>query len=91
MTFVPSKERLEDLFDEVEFLLGIVYAAQEGYGWGPVGRAAWRRARRDTSPSELVTRHANVLLTAGLFNNKAHFEEVQKAYIEQLRQSPIRY
>ena len=89
--FVPSKVRLEDLFDEVEFLLGIVYAAHEGDGWGPVGRAAWRWTRLTASPSGLVTRHAESLIGAGLFTSKAHFEEVQQAYMGQLKRSTLRY
>lgn len=89
--FTPSDARLEDYFDELEYLLGIVYAAQQGSGWGPVGRAAWRWARHGRPPGELVDRHADVLIRTGLFKDSKDLADAQQSYGEYLRASPLRY
>ena len=89
--FTPSDERLDDYFDEFEYLLGIVYAAHQGSGWGPVGRAAWRWARRNRPPGEMVDRHPDVLISTRLFKDAKDLADAQQTYGELLRASPLRY
>ena len=89
--FIPRDERVDDFFDEFEYLMGIVYAAHQGSGWGPVGRAAWRWARRSNPPSELIDRHTEVLVSTGLFKDSEHLADARQAYDEILRASPLRY
>ena len=89
--FVPSDDRLNDMFDEVEYLLGIVYAAHKGEGWGPLGRAVWRAARSNQPPGEFVDRNVELLINFGLFDNSHHLAETKKSYDEALRTNPFRY
>lgn len=89
--FVPSDEEYQELFDELEYLLGLVHAAGEGRGWGPIGRAVWRWADRDDQPGALVDRHADLLVKAGVFKSLEELIKARQAYDKALRTSPLRY
>ena len=85
-SIVADQQRLEDLFDEVEYLLGIAYTVH-GRGPGPVGRAAWRTANSNRRPGSLTRRHAQALVAAGLSNSDEHLTQMLQTYDEDLRSS----
>ena len=85
-SIVADQQRLEDLFDEVEHLLGIAYTVH-GLGPGPVGRAAWRTANSNRRPGSLIKRHAQALVAAGLFDSDEHLTQTLQTYDEDLRSS----
>ena len=87
---VGNQDRLEDLFDEVEYLMGIAYMAS-GLDYGPQGRAAWRSFPSDRYPGTLVRRHSQVLVAYGVFASEGRLAQACGAYDEQLRSSPIRF
>ncbi len=88
--FVPSGDRYEDLFDEVEYLLGLAYAAHQGGGWGPLGRAVWRCRQRQNYPGALTNRHAQVLIEANVFESDTLLAETRQAYDQQMNASHLR-
>lgn len=88
---VRNGNKYQDIFDEVEYLLGLIYAAHEGKGWGRLGRAVWRCRDRNGFPGEMVARHSQVLIEAGIFNNREHFEEAKQSYDRHMDSSPLRY
>ena len=85
-SIVADQQRLEDLFDEVEYLLGIAYTVH-GLGPGPVGRAAWRTANSNRRPGSLTRRHAQALVAAGPFNSDEHLTQTLQTYDQDLRAS----
>ncbi len=87
----PNYEKYQDLFDEIEYLIGLSYAAHEGGGWGPVGRAVWRCRDRDDFPGEMVARHAQVLIEAGIFDSQEHLADVKQSYDRRMNSSRLRY
>ncbi len=77
--------RFEDLFDEVEYLMGCAYTS---YGFpGPVGRAAWRRYQTRRFPGSMVERHSAVLIEAGIFNSEEQLAEVRKSHDAAIKNS----
>ena len=88
---IQDDGRLENLYDEVEYLLGIAYASFRGDGIGPVGRAAWRSFPRDKYPGALVGRHEGALLASGIFESAEHFSRTRDAYDNSVRSSPHRF
>ena len=89
--FASSDKEYEEQFDEFEYLMGVVYAADAGNGWGPLGRAVWRWAQRDGLPSAFVDRHADRLIEVGVFKSPEALTEARQAYDKSLRTSPLRY
>ena len=87
---VSDQDRLEDLFDEVEYLMGIAYMAG-GLTHAPHGRAAWRSFPSDQYPGAVVKRHAQVLVASGVFDGDEQMARTCEAYDEQLRSSPSRW
>ena len=85
-SIVADQQRLEDLFDEVEYLVGIAYTVH-GLGPGPVGRASWRTAHSNRRPGSLTKRHAQALVAAGLSNSDEHLTQMLQTYDEHLRSS----
>ena len=85
-SIVVDQQRLEDLFDEVEYLLGVAYIVHRR-GPGPVGRATWRTANSNRRPGGLTRRHAQALVEAGLFDSDEHLAQVLQTYDEDLRSS----
>lgn len=88
---VPNYEKYQDLFDEIEYLYGLFYAAHEGGGWGPVGRAVWRCRDRNDFPGEMVARHSQVLIEAGIFDSQEHLADVKQSYDQRMNSSPLLY
>ena len=86
-TFVGDTERLADLFDEVEYLMGIAYAAHRP-GRGPVGRALWRSLDFEPYPGTLVKRHAQALVDADAFDSHEHLDRTCGAYDRHLHAAP---
>ena len=87
----PNYEKYQDLFDELEYLIGLSYAAHEGGGWGPIGRAVWRCRDRDDVPGEMVARHSQVLIEAGIFDSQEHLADVKQSYDRRMNSSPLLY
>ena len=90
-SLVPNFDKYQDLFDEVEYLLGLVYAAHKGGGWGPLGRAVWRCRDRDDFPGKMVARHYQVLIEAAIFDSQEHLADVKQSYDRHMNSSPLRY
>ena len=90
LSFVGDEERLADLFDEVEYLMGVAYAAHRS-GRGPQGRAVWRSLDFEPYPGALVKHHGQVLIDAGIFDNQEHLTETCEAYDQLLQSSPHRF
>lgn len=86
-TFVGDTERLADIFDEVEYLMGIAYAAHRP-GRGPVGRAVWRSLDFEPYPGTIVKRHAEALVDSGAFDSREHLNQTCEAYDHHLGTSP---
>lgn len=80
--------RLEDLFDEVEYLIGLAYASHHGYG--PIGRTSWRSRHTDRFPGAVVSRHRALLVNSGVFQNDGQLAEIREAYDEAIRSSFLR-
>ena len=76
--------RFEDLFDEVEYLMGCAYTNNFG-GTGPVGRAAWRRYQTRRFPGSMVERHSALLIEAGIFDSAEQLAEVRNTYDAEIR------
>ena len=89
--FVPNDEEYQESFDEFEYLMGLVHAAGEGRGWGPLGRAVWRWVERDDRPGTFVDRHIDQLIKAGVFKSSEHLAKARQAYDDALRTSALRY
>ena len=85
-SIVGDQSRFEDLFDEVEYLLGVAYTVH-GVGPGPVGRATWRTAHSNRPPGGLTRRHAQALVAAGLFDSDEHLTQTLQTYDTDLRSS----
>ena len=89
-SIVAAHQRLVDLFDEVEYLLGIAYTVH-GIGPGPVGRASWRTANFNRRPGSLIKRHAQALVAAGLFDSDEHLTQALQTYDADLHSSRHRF
>ena len=87
----PNYEKYQDIFDEIEYLIGLSYAAHEGGGWGPLGRAVWRCRERDDFPGEMAARHSQVLIEAGIFDSQEHLADVKQSYDRRMNSSPLLY
>lgn len=90
---IPGDERLDEVFDEAEYLLGLAGAAH----LTPMrldfltttGRAAWRLLREGAYPEGLVRRHENALIKHGVFQDANHISTAQWAHnkkIDKLRE-----
>ena len=75
--------QFEDLFDEVEYLMGCAYT-NRGFP-GPVGRAAWRRYQTRRFPGSMVDRHSVVLIEAGIFDSAEQLAETRNTYDEAIK------
>lgn len=74
--------RYDDVFDHVEYVLGLAYLHARGRSWAPVGRFGWRNRHHDSAPHAAILDRAGVeLVAAGMFD--ADFDklvEVRAAY-----------
>ncbi len=78
--------QFEDLFDEVEYLMGCAYVNKIGPP-GPMGRAAWRYYRTHRFPGSMVERHSAALIEAGVFESEERLAEVRKSYDAAIKES----
>ncbi len=85
---IPDDKRLEDLFDEVEYLLGLCYAFQ--FGNGPVGRATWRRRQTNQDPGEIIDRHFGLFRNLKVFPQREQYDNTCRSYDELIRSSYYR-
>lgn len=85
---IPGGERLEDFFDEAEYLLGVAGEAQlEPLRLDFVttaGRAAWRLLREGGYPEGLLRRHEKPLIEKGVFQNAGQIDTAQRAHNEKI-------
>ena len=90
---VPEADVHEELFDEVEYLMGIAFAAQSREGRSPPTRAVWRYHMNDHYAGASVRRHCHVLVDAGVFEGPEHLTRTCDVYEEYQRQihSSLRY
>ena len=77
---IPEADRQEDLFDEVEYLMGITYATHLGNGTSPTTRASWRYHGTDRYAGTSIRCHGHVLVAAGVFEGHEHFTRTCEAY-----------
>ena len=78
-----DEDRLEDLFDEVEYLMGLACAHHQGSG--PVGRGALRSLDSDRLPGTLIDRHKELLVREAVFEGTEQFAETRQRYDSQIR------
>ena len=84
---IRDKERLEDFFDEAEYLMGLSYASLCGRGRGPVGRASWRKWQTEQYPGSVVDRHKELLIREGALEDNGQLSEVRDTYDNLIRSS----
>ena len=78
--------RFEELFDEVEYLMGCAYSNYLG-NTGPIGRASWRHHQTKRFPGSMVERHSAVFIEAGVFESEERLAEVRKSYDAAIKES----
>ena len=77
---VPEEDRQEELFDEVEYLMGIAFAAQFSEGRSPPTRAVLRYYGTDRFAGTSIRCHGHVLIAAGVFEGQEHLTRTCDAY-----------
>lgn len=88
---IPNDADFDDLFDQAEYLLGVLFASWRGDGRGPIGRFVWRRHEHGPA-RDSVGAHRDALLAAGLFDgDAATFDEVVAAYEEKVQRSGLSF
>ncbi|MXZ79175.1 MAG: hypothetical protein F4Z06_13010 [Acidimicrobiia bacterium] len=87
---IRDQEHLEDLFDEVEYLLGLSYASHYDHGHGPTGRMSWRSRFGHNFPGSVVDRHSALLVGKGVFRDNGRLSEIREIYDESIRQAYFR-
>jgi hypothetical protein len=81
---LPDDQEYDEVFDQLEYLLGMVYAHVRGDGTGPIGRFVWRRRYSGAPvPDEPLATHTSALLAAGLFDAQAETLDATKAAYDQ--------
>jgi len=90
---VREADRQQELFDEVEYLMGIAFAAHFGDGTSPPTRAVWLYHMADSYAGTSVRHHGHVLVDAGVFEGPEHLTQTCDAYEEYQRRlySSLRY
>lgn len=87
-----SPERFDDLFDQWEFLIGVV--SHDGTGSGPIGRFVWRREYvfRGRPPDRAFSQATDALLRKGLFEaNPDRLNQVRTEYDSMVSNSGLKY
>ena len=64
---IPDRNRYEKVFDEAEYLLGLVFGSQTRLGRGPIGRIVDSDRSQSDLPSGAVEEHAAHLVSSGCF------------------------
>ncbi|MDE0135669.1 MAG: hypothetical protein OXH86_17480 [Acidimicrobiaceae bacterium] len=86
---IRDDRRYTELFDQVEYLLGL--ACDAGGGVGPVGLGAYRNRFTVKLPDRLAWSHRSVLVGAGVFTDKGHFEQCRSAYNDRFARASQRW
>jgi hypothetical protein len=87
---LPDDADYDRRFDELEYLLGVIFAHERGSGTGPIGRFVWRSRYSEQWPDEALVTHRGALLTAGLFDGSGDaLDQTKTAYDEQLSRSGL--
>ena len=83
---IPDSGRLEYLFDEAEYLLGLACTAQlQSLCYlCPVGRVVQRSLGEGRHASRLVHRHAGTLIEKGVFRDANHLNEARDTYNQRI-------
>jgi hypothetical protein len=76
---LPADDEYDDLFDQLEYLLGLALMVAYGRGFAPAGRFAWRHHPGHAEPDQAVAAHREQLLAAGLFEGSAEALDTAKA------------
>ena len=87
---IPDERRYESVFDETEYLLGLVYQAQTEWGSPPFGRVANRSLLQSGLPTGAIDRHADLLIDAGIFEGHDHIENLRDKYDKDIRRFSLR-
>ena len=74
---IPEDREYDDLFDQLEYLLGLMYAGFRGDGMGPVGRFSWKLV---SLPDATALRYEERMLEDGLFKSVEQFSAVKEAF-----------
>lgn len=83
-----TEDQFAALFDEWEYLLGVVTA--DSRGRGPIGRFAWKSHGFGRTPDRALTAAASSLLAVGLFEGSAeNLEAVRTQYDEMVGKSGL--
>lgn len=87
---IPRSGRLEDLFDEAEYLLGLACTAQSEsesfYIMCPASRAIRRQPGDRRLPGSLVARHERTLIAHRVFRDAGHLSETRDAYNRNMQE-----
>ena len=76
---VPDDRRYSELFDQVEYLIGLACTAQIGVG--PLGLEAYRRLEgRLRLPDDMVQLDPSAFVAAGVFASAAHLNTCREVY-----------
>lgn len=86
MSEIIREEKLEDIFDEAEYLLGLSYISLDGGDYGPVGRATWRTRYGHRFPGDIVDRHQTLLVDMGALDPN-NFAAARERYDDLIRSS----
>ena len=79
---IRDDQRYKELFDQIEYLLGL--ACYAGIDVGPVGLGAHRRHVGPVeSPDGLVQSNRDALIEAGVFTDAVHLDACRAAYNEE--------
>jgi hypothetical protein len=79
---IATDDRFDGLFDDVEYLWGVLVADNYDRGRGPIGRFGWRRQHGNRGAMDgVLTRHKPEVLNAGFFGgSEEHLTEVKDLY-----------
>jgi hypothetical protein len=80
---IPDDRRFDEVFDELEYLLGLAYAAKRGEGIGPTGMFIVNYRYSDKWPTGALERHAGELVQAGLAADEEALAEISRLYTKE--------
>jgi hypothetical protein len=92
-TVMSDDNEYDEVFDQLEYLLGVVSAHTRGNGIGPIGRFVWREHNNNRLvPDEPFATHTEALLSADLFDGQRETLDATKAaYDERVAGSSLRF
>ena len=89
---VPDAVRFDELFNEIEYLLAVVYNGQlPRLPWRAIHHRANYRMGADDSllPSGFLDRHVDALIDGGVFEDRQHLAHARSRYHDTFTDSPI--